>query len=149
MLPSLSLSFFFSLSLLCPPCTNPSTSSRLREVLAFELLPCHLLLCESREMIKDHRLGHTCPSIQPSIHPSIHKARSVTALLRPCSLQGLDQEAKSSTVSKAARPSRHSNKVIWNCPSMSHIQLIFSKTKPHSQQLLINNNKKQSFFLHC
>lgn len=55
---------------MCPLSTRPSTPSGLRETLAFELLSCHFLLSENREMRREHWPIQICPPVHPSIHES-------------------------------------------------------------------------------
>lgn len=83
--PSLLFSLY-CLSCPCPRGTNLSTCSRLREALAFELRPCHLLLFESGEMRKDHWLGGICPSIcRSSNHPQGQVSHCTVAPVHPAS----------------------------------------------------------------
>lgn len=99
---------------------------------------------KSRDIIKKKRKKNYRPKqIFPSVCPLIQKARSVTALLHhPCSLQGLDQEVKRLLVRQLDHGVQSSG-TVFQCPASSSSSP--KKTKPHSQQLLINE-KKDTFF---
>lgn len=81
------LSAALCLCVLYPP--GPSTPSGLRETLAFELLSCHFLLLENREMRREHWPIQICPSI----HPWICTTGWVNTPSYPYSVQDYNQAA--------------------------------------------------------
>lgn len=111
--------------------------------LSFSLVISSFVKAESWQKITE--LGTTArPTVRPSMHPTARPGQSLHRCVHAACRVSTRKPSQAVLVGQPDHPGTptSSSGTVLQCPTSSWV---FSETKPHSQQLLINNSKKESF----